>query len=423
MAHLPVVHLIAAARPNFMKVGPLYHELLRGRWCRPVFVHTGQHYDVRMSRTFLEELGLPEPDVQLGVGRGTHAEQTAGVMIAYERVCLDAPPEWVVVVGDVNSTLACALVTKKLKLPLAHLEAGLRSNDRAMPEEINRIVVDAIADLLWTPSADADEHLLREGVDPGRIERIGNVMIDCYERLRTRIAATRVAESLGLRPGCFGVVTLHRPDNVDQAATLARLVEALLDVASRLPLVFPVHPRTRERLEQSGLWTRLAATGTLRLTEPLGYVAFMSLVSDSRLVITDSGGVQEETTYLRIPCLTMRTTTERPITITYGTNRLVRPELLSVEVERISAARSATGALGWACGGAGGRDAATAAIRLIFRGLLASRGSATIRDHRPIGDERFDAPRRTLHDRRLGTPAVARGRRSGVGLPPVHASI
>jgi UDP-N-acetylglucosamine 2-epimerase (non-hydrolysing) len=314
------VHLIAAARPNFMKIAPLLHALAKTDWCRPVLVHTGQHYDPQMSDVFLRQLGLPAPDIHLGVGSGSHAEQTAGVMVAYERVCLDNPPRWVVVAGDVNSTAACTLVAKKLWLPVAHLEAGLRSGDRTMPEEINRLVTDAIADLLWTPSEDADANLLREGVMPDKIARVGNIMIDSFEMLRETIAASRYYEALGLRRGEFGVVTLHRPANVDDRAALEAAIAQLERVAARVPLVFPVHPRTRRRLAEFGFADRL---GRARLIEPLGYVEFMSLVAASRLVITDSGGVQEETTYLGIPCLTVRDTTERPITISQGTNRLV----------------------------------------------------------------------------------------------------
>jgi UDP-N-acetylglucosamine 2-epimerase (non-hydrolysing) len=319
----PVVHLIAATRPNFMKVAPLYHELMRTGWCRPLLIQTGQHFDWAMSDGLRLELGLPHPDVDLGVRGGTHGEQTAGVLLAYERLCLIAPPSWVVVVGDVDSTLACALAAKKLNILVSHLEAGLRSHDRSMPEEINRIVVDAMADLLWTPSADADENLLREGVPAERIERVGNIMIDAYEMLRERIEAERTANRMGLLSGSFGVVTLHRPANVDDAPTLGGLVEMLSAVAVKLQLVFPVHPRTRRRLERFGFWDRLAKVAGLISTPPLGYIAFMSLVRDSRLAITDSGGVQEETTYLGIPCLTLRTTTERPVTIAQGTNRLV----------------------------------------------------------------------------------------------------
>jgi UDP-N-acetylglucosamine 2-epimerase (non-hydrolysing) len=337
VVHLPVVHLIAAARPNYMKVGPLYQALARLGGCRPVLVDAGQHYDPEMAESFRQELGLPEPEARLGVGSGSHAEQTAAALVAYERLCLADPPSWVVVAGDVNATLACALAAKKLQLPVAHLEAGLRSGDRSMPEELNRVVVDAIADLLWTPSADADANLRAEGIPGERIERVGNVMIDAYELLRERIEAARTAERLGLEAGAYGVVTLHRPTNVDQAERLTGLLDALARVATELPLVFPVHPRTRRRLEQLGLGERLASIRGLRTTEPLGYVAFMSLVSASRVVITDSGGLQEETTYLGIPCLTLRASTERPITVSQGTNRLVEADELLGQVGLILA--------------------------------------------------------------------------------------
>lgn len=327
-----LVHLIAAARPNFMKVAPLFHRLRGEAWCRTVLVHTGQHYDANMSDAFFRDLALPEPDHHLGVGSGSHAEQTGGVMIAYERLCLEERPDWVVVVGDVNSTLACTLVGAKLGLKVAHLEAGLRSRDRRMPEEINRIVTDALADLLWTPSPDADENLLAEGVAPQRILRVGNIMIDSYELLRPRIAAAGAPARLGLAAGGYGVVTLHRPVNVDTEAALGRLVTALCGVAARLPLVFPVHPRTRQRLTAFGLWDTLAQCRGIRLGEPMGYVEFMSLVSDAAVIITDSGGVQEETTYLGIPCLTLRDTTERPITVSEGTNRLVQVDALQAAV-------------------------------------------------------------------------------------------
>lgn len=326
------VHLIAAARPNFMKVAPLLHALRDCGWCRPLLVHTGQHYDPQMSDVFLRQLGLPAPDIHLGVGSGSHAEQTAGVMLAYERVCLERPPRWVVVAGDVNSTAACALVAKKLCLPVAHLEAGLRSGDRTMPEEINRLVTDAIADLLWTPSADADANLRREGVADDKIVRVGNIMIDSFEMQREAIMACRHAEALGLAPGGFGVVTMHRPVNVDDPAALAAVAAQLAAVSHRLPLVFPLHPRTRRRLAEFGLDEALGAT---LLIEPLGYVEFMSLVAACRVVITDSGGVQEETTYLGIPCLTVRDTTERPVTISEGTNRLVPVNRMAAEVDAV----------------------------------------------------------------------------------------
>jgi len=326
------IHLIAAARPNFMKVAPLWHALRQTDWARPILVHTGQHYDPQMSDVFLHQFGLPQPDMHLGIGSGTHAEQTGGVMLAYERACLAKPPDWIVVVGDVNATAACTVTAKKLCLPVAHLEAGLRSGDRTMPEEINRLVTDAIADVLWTPSPDADANLLREGVAPDKIERVGNIMIDSFEMLRPLIAARRYRGELGLDAGAFGVMTMHRPANVDDRATLRRLADQLAAAARRLPLVFPVHPRTRRRLDEFGLSEKLSG---LRLVEPLGYIEFMSLVSDCRLVLTDSGGVQEETTYLGIPCLTVRDTTERPITISEGTNRLVAIDAVGREVDSV----------------------------------------------------------------------------------------
>ncbi len=335
------VHLIAAARPNFMKVAPLYHALMATDWCRPVVVHTGQHYDANMSDAFFRDLGLPAPDHHLGVGSGSHAEQTGAVMIAYEALCRTHPPDWVVVVGDVNSTMACTLAAKKLLLPVAHLEAGLRSFDRTMPEEINRLVTDALADLLWTPSPDADENLRREGVPPERIERVGNIMIDAFELQRARIDAARMAERLGLAPRGYGVVTLHRPSNVDDAGSLGAIVEALTTVAGDLPLVFPVHPRTRERLARFGLLDRLAGHPAIRLMEPQGYIDFMSLLVDSALAITDSGGIQEETTYLGIPCLTLRGNTERPVTVTQGSNRLLKiGQLVAAVAESRAVSRS-----------------------------------------------------------------------------------
>ncbi len=315
-----------------MKVAPLFRLLRIAQWARPILVHTGQHYDPQMSEVFWRELGLPTPNVHLGIGSGTHAEQTAKVMLAYEQVCLNRPPDWVVVVGNVNATAACALVAKKLRLPLAHLEAGLRSGDRTMPEEINRLVTDAIADLLWTPSADADANLRREGVDAGKIVRVGNIMIDAFELLRRPIAKRRYWAEIGLRRGGFAVVTMHRPGNVDDRGSLAEAAAQLASIARKLPLVFPVHPRTRRRLTDFGLAAEL---GPVRLLEPLGYIEFMSLVSEARLVITDSGGVQEETTYLGIPCLTVRNTTERPITISEGTNRLVAIAAIGREVDKV----------------------------------------------------------------------------------------
>lgn len=332
---LPEIHLIAAARPNVMKVAPLFHVLREQGWCRPIVVHTGQHYDVNMSDAFFVELGMPDPDLHLGVGSGSHAEQTAAVMVAYEKVCRERPPAWVVVVGDVNSTMACALVAAKLCIPLAHLEAGLRSRDRTMPEEINRIVTDALSDLLWTPSPDADANLRAEGVPTEKVERVGNIMIDAYERLRGSIERAQTRKRFGLDARAYGAMTLHRPSNVDERATLARIVKALKRIAARCPLVFPVHPRTRARLETFGLADDCRSSPGLHMVDPMGYVEFQSLVSEARFVLTDSGGIQEETTYLHIPCLTLRDTTERPVTVEQGTNRLVTPDVLPDMLDKV----------------------------------------------------------------------------------------
>ena len=319
-----LAHLIAAARPNFMKVAPLYHELTRQGWCTARIVHTGQHYDANMSEAFFRDLKLPEPGYHLEVGSGSHAEQTGRTMIAYEAVCQRERPEAIVVVGDVNATAACALVGAKLWIPVVHLEAGLRSRDRRMPEEINRLVTDAISDLLWTPSKDADANLLAEGIPAHKIDCIGNIMIDSFEMLRARIEAADACGRLRLeRP--FAVVTLHRPSNVDDRGKLAQLVASLVQLSRELTVLFAVHPRTRRRLEEFSLLGSLERAPAIRLTEPLSYIEFMSLVMRCSIAITDSGGVQEETTYLGIPCVTLRENTERPITVSEGTNRLLEP--------------------------------------------------------------------------------------------------
>lgn len=338
------VHLIAAARPNFMKVAPLYHALSRRRdRFEPILVHTGQHYDPNMSDAFFRDLELPKPHHFLGIGSGSHAEQTAAVMVAYEKLCMAERPDMVVVVGDVNSTVAAALVATKLHIPCAHLEAGLRSRDRKMPEEINRLVTDAISDLLWTPSLDGDENLRAEGVPPEKIDCVGNIMIDSYEMMRPRISADPGPAKLGLEPRGYAVVTLHRPSNVDHKESLGALATGLNEISQRLPLVFPVHPRTRKKLEEFGLLPGLDANPRIRLVEPLGYISFMALVQNARCVVTDSGGVQEETTYLGIPCLTLRDTTERPITVTEGSNRLVKLDGLTTAIDQVMAGKWPTG--------------------------------------------------------------------------------
>lgn len=326
-----------------MKVAPLYHALAGSSWCDVRIVHTGQHYDANMSEAFFREFRLPAPAHHLEVGSGTHAEQTGRTMIAYERVCRQERPAAVVVVGDVNATAACAMVGAKELIPVVHLEAGLRSRDRRMPEEINRLLTDAIADLLWTPSPDADDNLRAEGVAAHRIERIGNIMIDSFEMLRDRIERARTAHRLGLTGTPYAVVTLHRPSNVDGIGKLSEVLSRLEEVSQRLPLAFAVHPRTRKRLREYGLDERLEANPRIRATEPLGYVEFMSLVRECAVVITDSGGVQEETTYLGIPCATLRENTERPITVTEGTNRLLNPEDLPRMADEVLAG-------GWARG-------------------------------------------------------------------------
>jgi UDP-N-acetylglucosamine 2-epimerase (non-hydrolysing) len=287
-----------------------------------------------MSDDIFADLGLPAPHHHLGVGSGSHAEQTGGVMISYEKVAQADRPDWLIVVGDVNSTAACAMVGAKLRIPTVHLEAGLRSWDRDMPEEINRLITDVIADVLWTPSPDADENLEREGIPADRITRVGNIMMDSYELVRPAIEACPWPRELGLVPGGYGVVTLHRPSNVDDPAKLAQLVPALEIAQQRLPLVFPVHPRTRQRLDAAGSLPRLEQAG-IKLVGPAPYIRFMALVSGAAAIITDSGGIQEETTYLGIPCLTLRDNTERPITISEGTSRLVKVEKL---VEMLTAA-------------------------------------------------------------------------------------
>lgn len=300
-----------------MKVAPVIAAMHRRGCFEQALVHTGQHYDHHMSQIFFEDLDLPEPDDHLEVGSGTHAEQTARILLAFEPVVMAHNPDWVFVVGDVNSTIACALVCAKLGIKVAHVEAGLRSNDRSMPEEINRLLTDQIADLLFTPSPDGDENLLREGIDPAKIYRVGNVMIDTLVRLLPKAQSRPILRDLMLEAKGYILVTMHRPSNVDRPETLAEILSALEELARRQPVLFPIHPRTRERMRSLGL----NASG-VRFFEPLGYLDFLALEASAGLVLTDSGGVQEETTYLGVPCLTARSSTERPVTLSVGTNRL-----------------------------------------------------------------------------------------------------
>jgi UDP-N-acetylglucosamine 2-epimerase (non-hydrolysing) len=318
---------VVGARPNFMKVAPIVAEMRQADGAfTSTLVHTGQHYDAQLSRVFFDELGIPAPDVNLEVGSGSHAQQTAAVMAAFEPVLLERRPDVLLVVGDVNSTLACALVAAKLNVRVAHVEAGLRSFDRSMPEEINRLLTDQISDYLFTTEAEAELNLRREGVDGSKVHFVGNVMIDTLLAHRDRAVARDVPGQLGLARGGYGLLTLHRPSNVDDTETFDRLLEGIGAIARELPFIFPVHPRTRPAITRSPGAEALVRTGALRLVDPLGYIEFLGLMEASRVVLTDSGGVQEETTILGVPCLTLRDNTERPVTISNGTNRLVGRE-------------------------------------------------------------------------------------------------
>jgi UDP-N-acetylglucosamine 2-epimerase (non-hydrolysing) len=298
-------------------------------------VHTGQHYDANMSDVFFKELGIPKPDYHLEVGSGSHAVQTANVMIRFEPICEQVRPDWVVVCGDVNSTVACALVAVKMGIKVAHVEAGLRSRDRAMPEEINRIVTDSISDLLLTPSADGDENLKQEGIPESKIRMVGNIMIDSLIAHQKQAEEAPILQRLGLEPGKFIYVTLHRPSNVDREESLGIISRELAGLAERWPVVFPMHPRTRKRLSDFGC--PLEGKQGIRIVEPVGYYDSLALTKSARLVLTDSGGLQEESTYFRTPCLTLRPNTERPITVTVGSNRLTNVEDLSRDLEELLA--------------------------------------------------------------------------------------
>ncbi len=337
------VILVAGARPNFMKIAPLIRainrhnaELTRGNAKIDSFlVHTGQHYDIKMSEVFFNELNLPKPDINLEVGSESHAVQTANILIRFEEVCLKEKPDWILVVGDVNSTMACTLVASKLGINVGHVEAGLRSFDRSMPEEVNRLVTDVLSDLLFTPSEDADENLLNEGISPEKIKRVGNIMIDTLIFNLDRAREKRTHEKMGIKEKCFAYVTLHRPSNVDNQSSLSAILECLCRLSGDIPVVFPVHPRTKKQLETFSLWMKAINTSGLILTDPLGYHDSIGLVDKAKFVLTDSGGLQEETTFLNIPCLTLRPNTERPITIKQGTNKLTSLGTLDKDIEYI----------------------------------------------------------------------------------------
>lgn len=314
---------IVGARPNFMKIAPIVREMQkRENDFLPLIVHTGQHYDAAMSNSFFTDLGIPAPDHHLEVGSASHAVQTARIMTAFEPVILQEKPDWTVVVGDVNSTIACALVCSKLGVKVAHVEAGLRSNDRTMPEEINRLLTDQISDLLLTPSIDGNKNLKREGISEDKIKFVGNVMIDSVFYNLEKSKESKIREDLNLTEKEYAVTTLHRPSNVDEKEVFTRLLNALIPISEKIPIIFPVHPRTRKNIELFG-FAEQVENSNIKLIEPLGYLDFMRLYSGAKIVLTDSGGLQEETTALGIPCLTLRENTERPITISHGTNILV----------------------------------------------------------------------------------------------------
>ena len=314
---------VCGARPNFMKIAPLMRAYRTHPAIHAVLVHTGQHYDANMSDLFFRQLGIPEPDINLEVGSGSHAVQTAEIMRRFEPVVAEQQPHWVVVVGDVNSTIACGLVATKLGVGLAHVEAGLRSFDRTMPEEINRLLTDAISDLLFVSEPSGLENLRREGVAQEKIHFVGNVMIDTLRANLARAEESRILDELGLEPGGYNVLTLHRPSNVDGSASFGRIADALDVIQQDLPTVFPMHPRTLANLDRLGLGERLRAMTGLRIVDPLGYLDFLRLMGKAAVVLTDSGGIQEETTILGVWCLTLRENTERPVTLTCGTNTLV----------------------------------------------------------------------------------------------------
>ena len=351
---------VVGARPNFMKAAPVV-AASADLGLHPFLVHTGQHYDEALSDIFFRQLGLPEPDVDLGVGSGSHAVQTAALLTALETTMLDLEPSLVVVYGDVNSTLAATIVAAKLHIPVAHVEAGLRSFDRTMPEEVNRVVTDALASVLFVTSAEGVDHLAAEGIGPDGVHLVGNPMIDTLMRFRDRLDVGPIRKRLNL-DGPIGVVTLHRPANVDDPVRAAAIVEALGEVAATMPLVFPMHPRGRTTLAAAGLPT----VAGIHVIEPLGYLDFMSLVADASLVLTDSGGIQEETSILGVPCLTVRPNTERPITVTLGTNQLVEPAEVPAAAAKALATNHASANIPLWDGAAGARIAAVLAARSLM---------------------------------------------------------
>jgi UDP-N-acetylglucosamine 2-epimerase (non-hydrolysing) len=328
---------VVGARPNFMKISPIQREMGKYSSMHPFLVHTGQHYDDKMSKLFFEDLELPQPDIYLGVGSGSHAQQTAKIMMEFENVVEKEKPDLVIVVGDVNSTAACSMVASKMGVAVAHVEAGLRSFDRTMPEEINRIVTDALSDYLFVTERSGLENLKKEGIPDSRVFFTGNVMIDSLVYFLQKARSTQILKQLNLDGYPFALITLHRPSNVDEKSNLKNLLKAFSVIGKEIKIVFPMHPRTRKMLKIFGLEATAGSVSNLILTDPVGYLDFMNLLQNAHMVLTDSGGIQEETTYLGIPCLTMRKNTERPVTIEVGTNTLVGsdPELIIVEANKI----------------------------------------------------------------------------------------
>jgi UDP-N-acetylglucosamine 2-epimerase (non-hydrolysing) len=315
-----IIFLVAGARPNFPKIAPLYEIMKAGSFFNPVIIHTGQHYDYGMSKIFFRDLTLPKPDIYLGVGSASHAVQTARIMVKFEEACLNKKPDLIIVVGDVTSTLACSMVASKLLIPVAHVEAGLRSFDRTMPEEINRIVTDCLCDFLFTTCQDANKNLENEGISKDKIFFAGNVMIDTLLKYREKAKESKILKKLKLSPKSYALLTLHRPSNVDDKKALYEIKEALKTVSRNIPIIFPIHPRTQMRLKEFNFHD---LSRIINCINPMGYLDFLSLMINSKFVLTDSGGIQEETTVLGIPCLTLRDNTERPITVRVGTNVIV----------------------------------------------------------------------------------------------------
>lgn len=328
------IHLIAAARPNFMKLSPLINVLKNESWGSYTIVHTGQHYDDNMSKIFFDELEIPKPDINLNIGNGTHAEQTGKTMIEYEKVLLKKPPDITIVFGDVNATLACALAAKKLHIPVGHVEAGLRSGDMKMPEEINRILTDHISDILWTTSKKAIDTLHNEGIYSKNIHFAGDIMLDNIENLKEKII-NRKTHTKYISGHDYCVATLHRPHNVDKKSSLLNLIKVLENTSKLIPIIFPMHPRTKNSLKKNKLWSKVSKIKDLYIIPSQGYIDFMSLVYNSKFIITDSGGIQSETTYLNIPCITVRNSTEKPQTITKGTNVLAETNEVVNHVKNI----------------------------------------------------------------------------------------